>query len=526
MVATTLKSYFSHHKIDLLAFLAIGLFLVINLMTLSHYGISWDEPAQQEIAKATITYIKTGDINTIKFPGSDQGYYGPFFGVVDYFSAKIIGKYFNLDHIASHHFLLIVFASLGLFILYLFAKKLFNNKVAIFSLFFLVLLPRFIGDSNYNTKDIPLAVFSSLALFLLFLTFKKEKHYLSVFAGIFFGASLAIRVDALLILPIFFISYLIYSFCIKTKIKDILTLKKMVLLGLFSLSSVATLFLTWPSLWASPLLFFHSILYFMRHGWIGNVLYLGKIYTGSNLPWHYAPVYLLITTPVFTLLFLLTGFFISFKKIINKDANIFGYVLIILWLSIPLLAQMRPGAVRYDGIRHFFIAIPALAIIAGVGFDHAVTKLKSQFSKRYKFFTPALLFVIVFVPLYEVIKIHPYEGYYFNEPLRYFIPRNIENYFDFEYWGTSLKEGVSWLNKNADPNAKVCVPIAQHLIKEYETRDDLTFECGGHYNYYMFFSRTSALPMYKINEMATIYKPVFKVSRFSSTLLTIYKVSN
>jgi len=525
MIVEILKKYIFRNKINLLACFICGLFLIMNLLTLSDYGVSWDEPVQQEVSIAAISYIKTGNLDNIVFSDNDLKFYGPFFGILDHFSAKIASTFFNLNHIDSHHILLVIFSSIGLLVLYFFVKKLFDEKTAIFSLLFIALFPRFIGDSHYNPKDIPLMIFSVIVLFLLFLVFNKEKGRYAVFAGIFFGLALSIRVDSLLFLPIFLISYLAYFIWIKTKFKDIFSFKRISLFGLFFFSSAATLFLTWPSLWKNPLLFFYSISYFLHHGWTGSVLYSGKIYAGNNLPWHYMPVYLLITTPVLTLLFLSFGLFVSFKKIIHKDIKLFSFILIILWLFIPLFVQMRSGIVKYDGIRHFFIAIPALAILAGLGLNYAMANLRLWFPKSFKLLL-ALPLLIISIPLYEIIKAHPYEGYYFNEPLRYLIPRNIEKYFDVEYWGTSYREGLVWLNKNVSEKTKICVPIASHLIKEYELWNDLTFNCVGHYDYLMFPSRNSALLEYTAKETGSSDDLVFQVRRFDSAILSIYKINN
>jgi len=214
----------------------------------------------------------------------------------------------------------------------------------------------------------------------------------------------------------------------------------------------------------------------------------------------------------------------SFKKIICKDSNFFSFLLIIFWFLIPLFVQIRPSTVRYDGIRHFYIVIPALAILAGLGLNYTMAKLKLWFPKSFKLLIPVLLFLVISMPLYEIIRAHPYEGYYFNEPLRFLYPANIEKYFDVEYWGTSYREGVAWLNKNASEKTKICIPIASHLIKEYESRDDLTFNCVGHYDYLMFPSRNSALLEYATKEMGSINDLAFQVRRFNSTILSIYKI--
>ena len=58
--------------------------------------------------------------------------------------------------------------------------------------------------------------------------------------------------------------------------------------------------------------------------------------------------------------------------------------------------------------------------------------------------------------------------------LRLAIGPHIEKKFDFEYWGASYRQGMDWLNQNAEPDSSFCVPIANHLLAYYPVRSDLT----------------------------------------------------
>ncbi len=130
-----------------------------------------------------------------------------------------------------------------------------------------------------------------------------------------------------------------------------------------------------------------------------------------------------------------------------------------------------------------------------------------------------ILFSIIM--LFQIISIHPYEGSYFNEPLRFFIDKDIEQNFEIEFWGVSYNEGVNWINNNVPQNSKVCVLVANHLIKFYDTRKDIIFDCGSNVDYVMFFSRFSFLPNL---DFLKPYSPVFKVTRYESNLLYVYKM--
>jgi len=250
-------------------------------------------------------------------------------------------------------------------------------------------------------------------------------------------------------------------------------------------------------------------------------MYLGSVYPEGNLPWHYAPMYLAMTTPVAALLFFAGGLYLSLRYIAKKE-RLLESLIVVLWLFIPLLLEMNPGTFKYDGMRHFFICVPAIAIIAGIGLWKATAIVS-----RYGRYLPVLLAAIVFLTLIrEVEIIHPYEGSYFNEAVRFSIPAHLEEYFDFDYWGAPYKQGVDWLNDNARHGSRICVPVAGHLIKFYDLRGDLTAGCGNDSDYVMQITGKFFMPDDFWSNMTREYTLVHRISRYDSDLLVIYSAVN
>ena len=134
-----------------------------------------------------------------------------------------------------------------------------------------------------------------------------------------------------------------------------------------------------------------------------------------------------------------------------------------------------------------------------------------------------MIILVIMLLFVEIVRVHPYEGSYFNEGVRFFIPENIENFFEVEYWGVTYRQGINWLNENAEPNSTICAPIAGHLIQYYDTRNDLTFskKCSKDKDYKMFFTRKK-WPYRGTSRLS----PSFKISRYNSDLLYIYKLNN
>jgi hypothetical protein len=189
---------------------------------------------------------------------------------------------------------------------------------------------------------------------------------------------------------------------------------------------------------------------------------------------------------------------------------------------------MKPGVIKYDGIRHYLIIFPALAIMTGVGLNYffgVLTKFFVGHPERARKIVWAAACLIFFELAFEFFSVYPYGDAYFNEALRRIVPRQIENYFEIEYWGSTYRQGANWLNQNAREGAIVCVPLADHLLQFYPVRSDLSFDCSDQSDYLMFFTRQAFLPT-NLEQTFGYSKlnPVFKISRYNSDLLYIYQL--
>ena len=67
--------------------------------------------------------------------------------------------------------------------------------------------------------------------------------------------------------------------------------------------------------------------------WGGYNLYFGEYYKADNLPWHYIPVWMIITIPIFYLFLFLYGSINLLIKLFNKFINSKSYSLNSLWDS-------------------------------------------------------------------------------------------------------------------------------------------------------------------------------------------------
>jgi hypothetical protein len=123
-------------------------------------------------------------------------------------------------------------------------------------------------------------------------------------------------------------------------------------------------------------------------------------------------------------------------------------------------------------MRHVFLVVPALALMAGFGVDQLLARWRGRTSYRL---APAVLCAAIGWSGWQVVECHPYEAYYLNEPVRALIPGpKLADYFDFYGWGSVYTQGVQWVNAHAPLHATVALGDKTNvMLPYYGLRKDL-----------------------------------------------------
>ncbi len=501
----------------------IGVFLavaVIHLSILSQYGVTWDEPLHRSWGKLFLLYWRTGNITYIEqMPGYGM-FYGPLYHLLNYSLSEWLYNAGWLRFVEANHILNVLTFSLGAALLFALARSMFSKRVAWFATGIFVLLPHLIAHAQYNPKDIPLMTACLAAALGASLLLKRRSIPTAAVAGVLLGIPLAIKLSALILLPAFGAAYLIQLALSGRSARTLKSIRwDLLLLAAFTAAAFISVIVFWPTLWRDLTILPRGVTNFASGFWPGKVLYFGAEYAGDQLPWHYIPVHLLITTPLPTLALLVFGIAIAIRDL-AKRKYVAEHALLLSWFLLPLAVSMKPSLSRYDGFRQFFFVLPALAILAGFGLDRLIEILRyrlPQWKSVWQYALPGLIAIFL---LTEIWYVHPYEGSYMNQALRFFIPENIERSLELEYWGSTYKEGMQWLVESAKPDPQICVPIAGVLVTWYPWRDDFTFDCTGSPDYVMYFSRYSWNKNYDFGDR----EPVFEVRRYGSRLLAVFEM--
>jgi hypothetical protein len=223
--------------------------------------------------------------------------------------------------------------------------------------------------------------------------------------------------------------------------------------------------LGWPYLWNNFFSRLDLVIGYYKTIGSGTPAELSSyLFHGWNL---YPLIWTVLTTQIPILMFWGIGLYAATKYWKKHSALIF---LAGLWAIVPLLRASWPGVNLYGGIRQFMEFLPALSIFSGFGAQWLWTQ------KRTTLIMPLVILALLFATL-EIIFIHPNQNVYFNQFIGGLSGAKDKK---IPYWGNSYgnayQQGVDWLNKNAEKNAKLSLPISNMVnIPRLKLRPDIDF---------------------------------------------------
>lgn len=445
---------------------AVGVFFlilfVIGLTILNDFGLGWDEVVQRDIGIVNFKYISQGDKALLT---DSEKYHGPVFELV-LFSAELAynaieggDEYLDSRQIyLLRHFITFLLNFVGWIFFYLLAKHRFGHwKWGIVATLIFVLSPRVFGQSFFNPKDVPFMSVFIIAIYTL-IRFLEEKdwrwaigHALSV------GFLIGVRVMGILV-PCITLFFMCLDLIQST---DPLSqrFKSIIYPGIiFTASAFGFTVLFWPILWEGPI--HHLIAGFKDnaiHIWDDEglmVLYFGKFIYMENIPWHYIPVWIGITTPLLYLGLFFVGVFriilnsIKTMKNVLWDKNGRQDVIMMMWFFMPLLAVIILSSVLYDGWRHMFFIYPALIVMAMRGGIYIWDALKKLGEKPSAMWTRRVIVLIAGLFILNTMgwmfRYHPYQHVHFNSLVGWDMSK-IKLNFETDYWGLTYRNAMEHL---------------------------------------------------------------------------------
>ncbi len=480
------------HKPVVIGILLTLVLLTIHILRIDDYGVTWDFYHHlfagfylmgRQIGPELTEYIPF----TIPDPrGTYALPFGPLMSIAP--AASYIVFFEKLKVLAfdnAYNLSIIGSGVFGILFLYLFLLEATGWHTALFGFLFLALFPRYFGDLHNNMKDVPQAAMFTLAIWMYWRLLNRRRPKDLVLAAASFAIAFNTKVNTLMV-PV--IAMLWTLVVLATRLRRQLT-RPLVRRSASRLAPIVSYFVfaplaafaLWSYFWPDPVGHLKYLVEFFQYNTINiEVLYFGTIYRSAvNVPWHYPFGYLAITTPLPMLAAVLIGVVVLVKKVRSDPLS----SLLLLWFFVPLARYLHPKVGVIDGIRHFEEVVFPLSAIAAIGLVAVLRFIMktavhpssglATFSMQRRTVKRLLISAVIGIFGFlaqQLIVYHPYQITYFNELVGGV--RGALGRFDIEYWGTSQKQAIRFLNRYAKKDAAVHIVMAGDVAALY-LRPDL-----------------------------------------------------
>lgn len=406
--------------------------LPIMVVASFDFGVTWDEDSRHQYGIKVWEFIR-GLRDRSSFPETGGHVYPGLFDTL----CAMIETHVDWNRYDVRHAINAVFGWIGIVYCGRLAGRLFGPWAAVLAAVLLAISPRYFAGTMNNPKDMPFAAMTVAALYYISLV-SPRWPYVTPATGIKIVVSLAlalnIRVGALLYLG--YLGLLVAFLVVAertTSVRRLADTASRLALVAAGVLLLGTLF--WP--WAGGAPFtrpFQALLGASGYPWNGLVLFEGFLYPAQELPWHYAPEWFLISTPVV----ILAGAFFSLIIWTTRTE----------WLSsaglwavtiIPVAAAVIMHSTLYDGHRHLMFVYPALVVLAAGGW---VGMLRAVRSPVWRVAAALALTVGITNVIVFDVRFHPHQGVYFNPLVGG--PAEAFKRYDMDYWGNCMFQGVQW----------------------------------------------------------------------------------
>lgn len=422
-------------------FFAIAAVLLPTMILASFdFGVTWDEKDRHRNGELVWQFLR-GLRSRSRFAETGGHLYPGLFDTI----CAALETWIPANRYVLRHAVNATFGWVGVLYCGRLAGRLFGPWSGVLALVLLALSPRYFADAMNNPKDLPFAAATVVALYYIS-TASTRWPYVSLSTGIKIAIAIAlalnIRVGALLYLGYFglLVGTLLIadswrhrefsSWCIaNVGIRVVLVVVATLVLG--------TIF--WP--WAGGAPFtrpFIALLGAANYPWDGLVLFRGLEYPATELPWYYAPWWLLISTPPVVIAGVVLSCVVFSRQDVLQRAGVWVVVLL------PLVAGIVMRSTLYDGIRHLLFIYPPLVVIAANGWTAVIQPARPRWLRRAA--ASGLAIGLASVLAFD-LRSHPNQGVYFNGVVGG--PRGAFQHYDMDYWGNCVLQGVEWAAQTA-----------------------------------------------------------------------------
>ncbi len=432
---------------DVVTAILIAALVVIAFHTFRDYAISNDEGVQHRYGELIISYYTSGLRDQSVFHFQNLYLYGGLFDII----AVALSHLLAIDPYDLRHVICVLIGVGGIGATAATARMIAGPRAGLIAAIALACCGAWYGAMFNHTKDIPFAAgMTAATLFLIRIARALPSPRAGDVAafGLFAGAALGMRALGLL-LPIY-IGFAIVLYTPRPWLGHGRARWQFVANSLLRMSPALLLaylimIMAWPWAALAPLNPIRGLLSFSQFHYEIRTLLAGRVYMMSDVPRLYVPIYILIRVPLITLSGAALGMLLALLSRPADDAvptRQKDIALVSLTAIFPVACQVICDGPAFTGLRHFTFVIPSLAVLAGIGFDGAITALATRY-RAISFGALAGVMACFAWNAVSLVMLHPYE-YLFYNPLVGGL-KGASRHYDLDYWFDSMPESVRLL---------------------------------------------------------------------------------
>ena len=464
------------------------IYFIVGLSIYSDYGISADELPQHKIGVKFWGYVLRGDFSSP--PAFRNKVYGAVFEMLLIDLEHRLKLENPREIFFMRHFMNFLLFFVSVWFFYLLCKNHFGDyKIGLLGALVLILSPRIFADSFYNSKDLPFLSLYIICMYTLLRLSDRRSLGAAAVHALSCALLIDIRIPGVIMVVITLLS--LGSDVGAPRPEGDRSSKAVTLTAVFLALLIPLTIAFWPYLWHNPATHFMTAFRTMSRfsRWPGYVLYLGDYIKGTELPWHYIPLWLIITTPLLYVFNFFVGLSVFLAGLIRNPFNyLFGTqacrreTLFFLCFFLPLFAVIAFKSVLYNGWRQMFFIYPAFLLISLSGLTSIFRFIRTKLhfaSPAYQYLFFGIIVFSVSSTAYSMIEDHPYQNVYFND-----LVSEEEEYaashFVLDYWGLSYRKALEYiLSQDNDGviDIEVADTVGKHnaLLLEEAERERLRF---------------------------------------------------
>jgi hypothetical protein len=431
---------------DLLAGALLAALLLFVVATFKQHGVSNDEPVQHTYGRLLLDFYSSGLTDLRAFDYLNLHLYGGLFDII----AAALEPWVTLSVWDLRHLLSALFGLVGIVFVGLTARHIAGPRAGCLAAMLLGLTGAWSGAMFTHTKDVPFAAAMIAATYFttrLLSRLHVPQRSDIIGTGLALGAALGLRVGGL-----FAVIYLLIGLAAvlvptqRSWADWQRTLRQLwASLAVIALITMVVMALAWPWSVMGWHNLFDAATKFSHFSFDMKTQLAGQMYEIGDVPRTYLVWYLLIRLPELLLAGLLLAGVLAARGLWQRQFTVtqVNTLLPVLLAGLfPLAYTLATSPALYNGIRHFTFVVPPLAVLAALGLDGLLSRIRTRRISML-LVTTALLGTGL-DNLLLLVRLHPYQYVAYNQ----LIGGTAGAYerYELDYWSDAARESALLLN--------------------------------------------------------------------------------